>query len=187
MSILNQCVLKSNKAEVLQAIVHAASSMVLHDVRTIFQVLKQQLENTSSMQDNDLKTSSNYGELPPKRKPNWYKCKALQTVPRKKYGNQMYRINEILRIMMIAWGLWLLFFKPRVIFTEPYTVVMMEMSRPGSPLAMSKEMGLVAFESPDNPFITLVSGMKESLLTQTQLVRFNIILILNYSHYCTLQ
>ena len=54
-AILNQCVLKSDKAGVLQAIVHAALSMVLHDVRTTFQVLKQQLGNASSMQNDDLK------------------------------------------------------------------------------------------------------------------------------------
>jgi len=72
-AILNQCILKSNKARVLQAIVHAASSVVLHDVRTTFQVLEQQLVRTSSMQGDDTKKSSNYGRPPPKkRKTNRY-------------------------------------------------------------------------------------------------------------------
>ena len=49
---------------------------------------------------------------------------------------------------MISWCLWLLFFKPQVIFTEPYKMVMMQMRRTNSSLTISKEMCLIAFESP---------------------------------------
>jgi len=73
-AIINQCITRSKEAKVLRAIVHAASSVVVHDVRTTFQVLEQQLDRTSSPQDYDIQTSRisagrvNYGRPPPKKR-----------------------------------------------------------------------------------------------------------------------
>lgn len=73
-AIINQCIIRSKEARVLQAIVQAASSVVVHDVRTTFQVLEQQLDRTSSLQDDDVQTTRisagrvNYGRPPPKKR-----------------------------------------------------------------------------------------------------------------------
>ena len=73
-SIINECIIRSNKARVLQAIVHATSSVIVHDVRTTFQVLEQQLDRTSTRKDDDIKTTRNsvgrvnYGKPPPKKR-----------------------------------------------------------------------------------------------------------------------
>jgi len=71
---INQCIIRSKEARVLQAIVHAASSVVVHDVRTTFQVLEQQLDRTLSPQDYGIQTTRisagrvNYGRPPPKKR-----------------------------------------------------------------------------------------------------------------------
>jgi len=73
-AMINQCIIRSKEAKVLRAIVHAASSVVVHDVRTTFQVLEQQLDRTSSPQDYDIQTTRisagrvNYGRPPPKKR-----------------------------------------------------------------------------------------------------------------------
>jgi len=60
-------VISSNEARVLEAIVHAASSVVVHDIRTTFQVLEEQLDRTSSL--TNLNTGRViYGRPPPKKR-----------------------------------------------------------------------------------------------------------------------